>query len=244
MTRFSWYGKWNNSGYRNKSIVGSMIVACLIMLGISARSYAIETSFTWNFTTPSNYSYDNSKVEPNDNKLRLSLRDAVKNFSVADGQLQSNNVLDVAADNTYYFVSTDLGIDVIRQDTWQRTAYVTAGGGFPTITVENGYLYAGKNGGIYRWQVSAMTNNTALGTVRYSTSTSPALADQAIRSIDSKYISGKVYLVATTYKTAQIIKDEQGAVSIVKTNLLPAGNNYVIVDSKLTSDGALYAIYR
>ncbi|MCC7543700.1 discoidin domain-containing protein [bacterium] len=202
------------------------------------RAYAIETSHTWDFTNPANYTYDNGKIEPNNNNLRLSLLDKIENFTAAGGKLQSNKVLDVAADSTYYFVSTDLGIDVLRQDTWERTGYITAGGGFPTITAESGYLYAGKNGGIYRWQISSLGNNTPLGSYRYTTSTSPALGNNNVLDIDAEVLSGKTYLAVGTQTHIHLIKDETGTPGIYKSS---AGYIY---GTRIVSDGTLYYAVR
>ena len=230
----SWQYKWLHHGHVHGLIV---LVAVASFVGLGARTLAADTGFSWNFNNPGDYSFNSSKIEANSNNLRLKLSDAVKNFSVADGQLQSNNILDVTADNSYYFVSSDLGIDVIRQDTWQRSAFITAGGGFRTVAVADGYLYAGKNGGIYRWQISSLGNNTALGTPRYSTTSSPAMTDQDVKRINTITIAGKVYLSVTTGTHAHVIKDDQGTPSIVKA-LSPGG--WFITGAVLTSDGTMY----
>lgn len=234
--RWTWYEKWHLWKWHKLVNLLILSVGILGMLGFTLQALAAPNDTKiWTFETPGDYSYTASKVEPDSNNLRLKLQDAVSNFSVASGHLQSDNVLDVTADDTYYFVSTDLGIDVIRQDTWARSGYITAGGGFVTIDTANGYLYAGKNGGIYRWQISALTNNTPIGSVRYSTSTSPALANQDIKKIRANVISSKVYLAVATPTYVHLIKDEQGAVSVVKAIATGVNTSAVISD-----DGALY----
>lgn len=191
----------------------------------------------WTFENPGDYTYDDNKVEPESDNLQLKLQDAISNFSVDSGHLQSDNVLDVAADDTYYFVSTDLGIDVITQDTWERSGYITAGGGFTSLDVSNGYLYGGKIGGIYRWQISSINDNYPVGNVRYSSSTTPALSNQNIQKINTNYIDSKVYIAVSTSTFAHIIKDDQGTPSIVKASIASGYSNNTAF---ISDDGALY----
>lgn len=237
--RWTWYEKWHLWKWHKLVNLLILIIGILGMLGITFQALAAPNDTkVWTFETPAEYSYSASKVEPDSNNLRLKLQDAVSNFSVASGHLQSDNVLDVAADDTYYFVSTDLGIDVIRQDTWVRSAYIVAGGGFVAVDTANDYLYAGKNGGIFRWQISTLTNATPLGSARYTTSSSPALGDQNIKKININEIDSKVYLAVTTDTAAHIIKDEQGSPSVVKA--LMAGGSYKNNGAMISDDGALY----
>lgn len=238
MNRWSWYECWHNWKWHSIFNISVLVVSLASMFVFSYSALASPTDTNvWTFNTPEDYSYTNTKIEPDSNNLRLKLQDVVQNFSVAGGQLQSNNVLDVTANDTYYFVATDLGIDVIRQDTWTRTGYVNSGGGFGTIDIANDYLYAGKNGGIYRWQISNLTDNTALGSPRYSTSTTPALGSQNIRKLSATVISSKVYLAVATVSYVELIKDEQGTNTIVKS---AAGGGYTINGATVSSDGALY----
>ncbi len=238
MNRWSWYERWHNWKWHSLFNLSVLLLSLASMFVFSYSALAAPTDTNvWTFNTPGDYSYTNTKIEPNSNNLRLKLQDVVQNFSVAGGQLQSNNVLDITSDSTYYYVATDLGIDVIRQDTWARAGYVTSGGGFVTIDIANGYLYAGKNGGIYRWQTSSLTNNTALGSPRYSTSTTPALGNQNVQKININIIATKVYIAVSTPTFAHIIKDEQGTVAIVKASIAGGYNNN---GAFISDDGALY----
>ncbi len=236
--RWNWYAWWHTRTWY-KVVNALVLFASLFgMMSYTYKTFAsIGDTKIWTFNNTGEYTYDSDSVESNSNDLRLKLRDIVQNFTVSGGKLQSNNVIDVTADDTYYFVGTDLGIDVIRQDTWERSAYITSGGGFTTIEVANGYLYAGKNGGIYRWQISALANNTALGSPRYSTSTSPALASQNIRKISANKIANKVYLAVASVGYAELIKDEQGVNTIVK---VPVPGGYTTNAVAISDDGALY----
>lgn len=237
MDRGGWYAKWHGWKWHPFVHVGVLLLFVTGSSLVTFRAFGSGDTNVWTFNTPGEYTYTNGKIEPNSNNLRLSLNDTVKNFTVAGGQLQSNNVLDVTADDTYYYVSTDLGIDVIRQDTWVRSAYVTSGGGFTSLALSSGYLYAGKNGGIYRWQTSALANNTAPGSARYTTATSPALGNQNILRLSAIEIANKVYVVSSTLTMAQIIKDELGTPTIVKATIAGGFTNNSAV---LTSDGSLY----
>lgn len=238
MKKWQWYARWHNWKWYSLINIFILIVSLFVISFLSFRAFASPSDTkVWTFNSPSDYAFNSNKIESNNNNLRLKLQDAVSNFTVAGGQLQSNNVLDVTADSTYYYVATDLGIDVIRQDTWVRTAYITSGGGFNTLAVANDYIYAGKNGGIYRWQISTLTNNTALGSVRYSTSTTPALGNQNIQRLNVNIIASKVYIAVSTPTYAHIIKDEQGSVSIVKASI---AGGYTNNGAVLSDDGALY----
>ncbi|MBP6880838.1 discoidin domain-containing protein [Candidatus Saccharibacteria bacterium] len=238
MKKWSWYETWHHKRYYKVVNASIMIVGLISMFGLTYTAFAAQDDTqAWTFNNPSDYTFNNSKIEPNNDNIRLKLQDTINNFSVASGQLQSNNVLDVSADDTYYFVSTDLGIDVIKQDTWDRVGYITSGGGFNTIDVANDYLYAGKNGGIYRWKISTLTDNTPLGIVRYSTTTSPALGDQNIQKININKINSKVYVAVSTPTYAHIIKDEQGTPSVVKATMASGWTNN---GAYMSDDGALY----
>ncbi|MCA9342809.1 discoidin domain-containing protein [Candidatus Saccharibacteria bacterium] len=237
MSKSKRYAAWHGWQHHGKVHVAIAAVFTIVFVGLRLHAYAVDTGFIWTFETPGDYTFDGNKVESNNNDLRLSLEDKIENFTLAGGKLQSNNVLDVAADDTYYFVSNSLGIDVIRQDTWERTAYITSGGGFPTIIVENGYIYAGKNGGIYRWQVSALTNNTPLGSYRYTTSTTPALGHANVTDMDSEVIDGKTYIAVANQTHISLIKDDLGTNTIVKGNVSLVASVYGVA---ITSDNTLY----
>lgn len=238
MERWGWYAKWHGWKWHPLVHLGVLLVftAACSLVTLRAFSAGSDTN-VWTFNTPSDYTYTSGKIEPNSNNLRLSLRDAVKNLTVAGGQLQSDVVLDVAANDTYYFISTDLGIDIVRQDTWERSAYITSGGGFNTLAVANDYLYAGKNGGIFRWQISTLANNSAIGTARYTTSTTPALGNQNIQRISATIIASKVYLAVSTSSYVHVIKDDQGSPSIVKGTI---AGGFLNTGAAISNDGALY----
>lgn len=238
MGRWVWYERWHTWKWHKFINLLILIAGLLSMSGITYQAFASgNDTKIWTFNTPGDYSFNSSKVESNSNNLRLKLSEVVQNFTVAGGQLQSNNVLDVTANSTHYFVVTDLGIDVIRQDNWTRDAYITSGGGFTTVDLANDYLYAGKNGGIYRWQISTLTNNTAVGSPRYSTSTSPALGSQNIKRISINIIASKVYIAVASFTYAELIKDDQGTNTIVKVPML---SSYYCNGVAISNDGALY----
>ncbi|MCA9348142.1 hypothetical protein KC867_01900, partial [Candidatus Saccharibacteria bacterium] len=241
-----WYAGWHSWQYKSihhGHVHGLVLIAFTIGFGLLQMSaLALDVSFTWDFANPSQYTYDDTKIESHDQNLRLALMDKIENFTQAGGQLQSNTILDITADDEYYYISNSLGLDVIRQDTWERTAYVTSGGGFLTLAVENGYLYAGKNGGVYRWQVSNMTENTPLGTYRYNTTTIPALQDNEVVRLNTQTINDKTYLVVVTNKKVHLVKDELGSPSIVGPPVLSGGE--FIINADLTSVGDLYYLYR
>lgn len=188
-------------------IITFVVVNTLIPIGDNRKILAAEN--TWTFETPANYTYDSDYIESSTNNLQLKANDTTENFNLANSKLHDDTVLDIAADDTNYYIGTASGIDIISQSSNDLIGFITYAGGFTSITVANDYLYAGKSAvGIWRWQISTISGDTAMPSLRYSTATTPAITNNNIVKIDAKYISGALYIAVALNNIVNLIKND------------------------------------
>ena len=212
------YHDWHHHPKHKIVHISALAVVSLIAISFVAanlgpqKTKASGNGFTWSFETPSNYAFDSNKILSSSNNLQLKLTDTNQTFNVASGQLHNNTVYATTADNNYFFIATAAGIDVIKQSDHTSQGYIQFTGGFNTIAVVNGYLYAGRNAqGIWRWQISDILGATPVPDIRYSTQTSPSISSNNVIQIKGKFINGKAYLAVALSNVSNLIKDDQGS---------------------------------
>ena len=228
-----------------------VVINLILPLGGDRVTHA--STNTWTFTTPGGYTFDDGEIESSSNNLQLKLNSTTDTFDLANGRLHNNTIIDLASDENNYYVVTSAGLDIINQTSHERIGYMQYSGGFTSVAVANGYLYAGKNTlGIWRWQISSISGSTAVPDIRYSALTSPAITSSNVLKIDAKYINGVTYIAVALSNTANLIKDDLGTPTVLEATtagwtcqsvaLSDSGDLYYNMYSNRTS-GSILAKY-
>lgn len=217
--------------------IAAVFATINIFLPLIKNSKTLAAENTWLFETPANYTYDSAKVESSSGKLQLKANDATENFNLSGGKLHNDTILAVAADDVNYYANTSSGIDIINQTSHDQVGYITYAGGFTSISVAGGYLYAGKTAvGVWRWQISTISGSTSMPDIRYSTATSPAISNNNIVKIDAKYINGTMYIALALSNIVHLIKNDLGTPQVL--SITTAG--WACTSIALSDGGDLY----
>lgn len=88
--------------------------------------------------------------------------------------IQSNAVVSVIEDSTYYFIISDEGLDVITKVTKNRTAWINRAGGYTCIAQDDSYVYLGtSDAGVYRILKLHLSGNSISNVVSFLDSVDP-----------------------------------------------------------------------
>ena len=117
------------------------------------------------------------------------------NFTLSNGKLSSNNVNDVFADGTYYYVATNTSLDILFAN--NNSARLNKSGNFNSVYAITDLVFAGNASGLF------IFNNDA--TLSLNRSYTSQLINSSVNNIYCKSINNVVYCAVATNAGLSIV---------------------------------------
>ena len=167
------------------------------------------------------------------NTTVVTLESTTAALSGITGRLKTkNSVVRLYEDETYWYVGTEGGLDVVSKLDLDNIGFVTDAYGVNAIAADSSYIYFGSidgYDGVYKLSYNDLDNDSTSNVdIAFNT---PTLQSNKINDLSRTVVSGKnIIAVGTDY----------GATIIVDGYAVPYSSGYDITAVKATPDGILY----